>query len=156
MAMIDDIMQQLGNLGIDVQGGFSGLSSISPEQISSALQSQYGLSAAQLPTSLFQSISGDLLQGTLASTYSPQIEATGSTLLSNMLKSGTGQRAAQAAGGFAGSGQQQQFAGEIRDVYGKGITDILTSTGQQRAKALGSVQDLINQWQSQALQIKGF
>ena len=33
MAMIDDIMQQLGNLGIDVQGGFSGLSSISPEQI---------------------------------------------------------------------------------------------------------------------------
>ena len=73
-----------------------------------------------------------------------------------MLKSGTGQRAAQAAGGFAGSGQQQQFAGEIRDVYGKGMTDILTSTGQQRAKALGSVQDLINQWQSQALQIKGY
>ena len=116
MAMIDDIMQQLGNLGLSVSGGFSGLPSVSPEQISSALQSQYGLSSEQLPTSLFQPISGDLLRGALAGTYSPQIEATGSTLLSNMLESGTGQKAAQAAGGFAGSGQQHQFSSQIKDV----------------------------------------
>ena len=142
MAMIDDIMQQLSNLGINPEGGFSGIAGISPQQVAQQLQSQYGLSSEQLPTSLFQPISADLLRGGMASTYSPQIEATGGSLLQKMLKLGTG--------------QQQQFASGIKDVYGKGMTDVLTQTGQQRAKSLSSIQDLINAWQSQALQIKGY
>ena len=73
-----------------------------------------------------------------------------------MLQAGTGQRGMQAAGGFAGSGQQQQFASGIKDVYGKGMTDVLTQTGQQRAQSLSQIQDLINSWQSQALQIRGY
>ena len=36
------------------------------------------------------------------------------------------------------------------------MTDVLTQTGQQRAKSLSQIQDLINQWQSQALKIKGY
>ena len=156
MAMIDDIMQQLSNLGINPEGGFSGIAGISPEQVSQQLQSQYNLSSEQLPTSLFQPISADLLRGGMASTYSPQIEATGGSLLQKMLKLGTGQQGMQAAGGFAGSGQQQQFASGIKDVYGKGMTDVLTKTGQQRTQSLSSIQDLINSWQSQALQIKGY
>ena len=152
MAMIDDIMQQLSNLGINPEGGFSGIAGISPEQVSQQLQSQYNLSSEQLPTSLFQPISADLLRGGMASTYSPQIEATGGSLLQKMLKLGTGQQGMQAAGGL----QQQQFASGIKDVYGKGMTDVLTQTGQQRAKSLSSIQDLINSWQSQALQIKGY
>jgi len=155
MAMIDDIVGQLSQLGIDTQG-FSGLSQLGPQQIATALQGQFGLSGSQLPSSLFQPISADLLRGGMASTYSPQIEATGGSLLQKMLKLGTGQQGMQAAGGFAGSGQQQQFASGIKDVYGKGMTDVLTQTGQQRAKSLSSIQDLINSWQSQALQIKGY
>lgn len=36
------------------------------------------------------------------------------------------------------------------------MTDILTATGQQRAQSLKGIQDMINQWQSQALKVKGF
>ena len=156
MAMIDDIMAQLQGMGIDLTGGFSGISGIAPSQVSQSLQTQYGLTPGQLPTSLFQPISGELLKGTMASTYSPQIEATGQTLLDKMLKSAGGTQGKQAFGGFAGSGQQQQFTGGIKDVYGKGMTDVLTQTGQQRGQSLQSIQDMINQWQSQAMQIKGY
>ena len=155
MAMIDDIMAQLSDIGIDA-GGFSQLSQIIPQQIATALQGQFGLSGAQLPASLFQPISDDLIKGSLTSTYSPQIQATGQTLVDKMLQAGQGQQGRQAAGGFAGSGQQQQFAGNIKDVYGKGMTDVLTRTGQQRSQSLKAIQDLINQYRSQALQIKGY
>ena len=106
MAMIDDIVGQLSQLGIDTQG-FSGLSQLGPEQISTALQGQFGLTSSQLPSSLFQPISEELIKGSLTSTYSPQVQATGQTLVDKMLQSGQGQMGRQAAGGFAGSGQQQ-------------------------------------------------
>ena len=41
--------------------------------------------------------------------------------------------------------QQQQFVSGIRDVYGKGMTDILAQTEQQRTKALSTVKDLIDE-----------
>ena len=156
MAMIDTIMEQLQNLGIDTQGGYAGISNISPEQMASAFQSKYGLSASQLPSSLFQRISPDILKAGLTSTYSPMIETTGQNLLGSMLDSMAGKEGRQAAGGFAGSGQQQQFVSGIRDVYGKGMTVILAQTVQQRTKALSTVKDLIDRMQSQALQIKGY
>ena len=71
-----------------------------------------------------------------------------------MLTAGGGQKGFQASGGFAESGQQQQYAGGIKDVYGKGMTDVLTQTGQQRAKSLSEIQNMINQWQSQASKIR--
>lgn len=154
--MIDDIMQQLQQMGLSTAGGLTGIGQLNPSEISQALQGQYGLSAGQLPSSLFQPISSEMLQGGLAGTYAPQVEATGQTLLSKMLASSQGKQGRQAFGGFAGSGQQQQFTGDIKDVYGKGMTDVLSKTGQQRAQSLKSVQDMINQWQSQALQVKGY
>ena len=156
MAMIDTIMEQLQNLGIDTQGGYAGISDISPEQMASAFQSKYGLNASQLPSSLFQSIPQDVLKAGLSSTYSPMVESTGQNLLGNMLESMSGKQSRQAAGGFAGSGQQQQFVSGIKDVYGKGMADILAQTGQQRTKALSTVKDLIDKMQTQALQIKGY
>ena len=156
MAMIDDIMQQLQGMGLDVGGGFGGIGGLGASEISQALQGQYGLTSQQLPSSLFQPISEGLLKGGLASTYSPQIASTGQTLMNKMLTQTQGQAGKQAFGGFAGSGQQQQFAGQAKDVYGKEMTDVLTATGQQRAQSLKGVQDMINQWQSQALKVKGF
>ena len=154
MAMIDDIMAQLQSLGINVSGGFTGLSDISGSHISQALQGQYGLTSQQLPSSMFQGISSDLIKGGLAGTYSPQVQATGQTLMDKMLTQVQGKAGKQAFGGFAGSGQQQQYAGGIKDVYGKGMTDVLAKTGQQRAQSLKGVQDMINQWQSQASKIR--
>ena len=152
--MIDDIMQQLQGMGLNIQGGFGGIGQLGAGDISQALQGQYGLTSAELPSSMFQPISSELIKGGLAGTYSPQVEATGQTLLSQMLASGGGKKGIQASGGFAGSGQQQQFASGIKDVYGKGMTDVLAKTGQQRAQSLQSIQDMINQWQSQASQIR--
>jgi len=154
MAMIDDIMQQLQGMGLNVGGGFSELGQLDPNSIAEAMRGQFGLDSTQLPTSLFQGVPSSLIQGTMAKTYSPQIEATGSTLIDKMLTAGTGKQGAQAAGGFAGSGQQQQHTDKIKDVYGKGMTDVLTNTGQQRAQSLKAVQDMVNQWQSQAMGIK--
>ena len=156
MAMIDNIMQQLTELGLNFQGGSSGISDITPEDFSMAFQSKYGLNASQLPSSLFQSIPQDILKAGLSSTYSPMVESTGQNLLGNMLESMSGKQSRQAAGGFAGSGQQQQFVSGIKDVYGKGMTDILAQTGQQRTKSLQTVKDLIDKMQSQVLEIKGY
>ena len=151
--MIDDIMAQLQSMGLNITGGFGGISGYGAGDISGALQQQYGLTSEQLPSSMFQPISSEWIKGALPGTYSPQIEATGQTLLGDMLTGMSGQKGKQAFGGFAGSGQQQQYASGIKDVYGKGMTDILTKTGQQRAQSLKSIQDVINQWQSQASEI---
>ena len=62
MAMIDDIMQQLQSMGLDIGGGFGNIGTINPGQISQALQGQYGLSAGQLPSSMFQPLSSDLIK----------------------------------------------------------------------------------------------
>ena len=154
MAMIDDIMQQLSQMGINLGGGYMDIASISPATIASRLQSQHGLTSEQLPSSLFTPIGGDVLRGALSQTYSPQIESTGATLLSGLQSSLAGKKGRQAFGGFAGSGQQQDFIGGAKDVYGKGMTDVLTQTGQQQAQSLKSILDMINQWHSQASQIR--
>ena len=154
MAMIDDIMQQLQGMGLNIGGGFSGLGQLDPSSIAEAMRGQFGLDATQLPTTLFQPLPSSLVQGAMAKTYSPQIEATGGTLIDKMLTAGSGQKGVQAAGCFAGSGQQQQYTSNIKDVYGKGMTDVLVSTGQQRAQSLKAIQDMINQWQSQAMKIR--
>ena len=156
MAMIDDIMQQLQGMGLNIGGGFGSIGGFDPSQISQALQGQYGLTSQQLPSSLFRPISEGLLKGGLASTYSPQVESTGQTLIDKMLTQTQGQAGKQAFGGFSGSGQQQRFAGQAKDVYGKGMTDVLAQTGRQRSQSLQGIQDMINQWQSQALQVKGY
>ena len=59
-------------------------------------------------------------------------------------------------GGFAGSGQQQKYTAGARDVYGKGMSDVLAQTQQQQAEGLQSVQDVINQWRDTAASIKGY
>ena len=156
MAMIDDIMAQLQSMGLNIGSGFMGIYVLGAGDIAQALQGQYGLTSQQLPETLFQPITEGLLKTATASTYLPQIEATGGNLINQMIANVQGQPGSQAYGGFAGSGQQEKFIGEAKDVYGKGMVDVLTQTGQQRAQGLKAVQDAINQWQSQALQVKGY
>ena len=154
MSMVNDIMAQLQQMGIDVSSGFGALATLGGGDISRALQGQYGLTESQLPSAMFQPLSKELIKGGLSSTYSPQIEATGTTLMDKMLLKTQGQAGTKAFGGFDASGGFNKFMSQAKDVYGKGMTDVLTSTGQQRASSLKSVQDMINQWQSQASSIK--
>ena len=159
---INDIINQLQNIGggQNLLGQITGTSSIAgidQNQIASAMQSMYGLDPADLPGNMFQgsTISQPMLASTLQKTYSPQIEAKGQGLLGELLKTTSGEKMKKAGGGFAGSGQMQQFVGGAKDVYGKGMSDVLAQTGQQQMRGLTGIQDVINQWKETAMRIRG-
>ena len=154
MALLDDILTQLQTMGFQ-DTTYGGISGISSNQIGEALRSHYGLGAQDLPSSMFQTISEDLLQQGLSSAYSPQIQARGASLSSDLRRTLGGQKGQQAFGGFAGSGQAQKFGQQAKDVYGKGMSEVLAQTGQQQMKGLTGVQDMINKWQETAMKIKG-
>ena len=154
MAMRQDILSQLGQMGINVPS-YGGISGITPEMIQQGLSSSFGVRHSDLPSSMFSGIGSDVLKGGLASTYSPMIEATGTSLLGDLTQQMGGQAGKQAAGGFAGSAQQTRYGQQARDVYGKGMTDILSQSARQRTQSLQSVMDVINKWKESALKIKG-
>ena len=154
MALLQDILSQLSGMGLGT-GGYSGISNIQPEDIASGLRSYFDLGSADLPAHLFQGISSDLLQQGVGKTYSPQIRAGGQSLLGGLTSTVGGQKGQQAYGGFAGSGQATQFGQQARDVYGKGMSDVLAQTGQQQMKGLTGIQDIMNQWRETAMRIKG-
>ena len=157
MALLDDIMGQLTGMGFGTGGqlSYGDISTLTPGQIAGQLQSYYGLEGQDLPAHMFQGISEDLLKQGLSSTYSPQIEAGGSSLLGKLQSAMGGQQGQKAYGGFAGSGQATQFGQQAKDVYGKGMSDVLAQTGQQQMKGLTGIQDVINQWKETAMRIRG-
>ena len=149
------ILDSLQGMGFGPMG-FNQLSNLSPDQISSVFQQEYGLTDQDIPASMFQGISPEMLQGASYSTYAPQIQAQGQSMLPGLYKDLGGQAAQQAKGGFAGSsafGKQQAGA---RDVYGKSMTDVLTNVRGQQSQGIGMISDLINQWHSTAQRIKGY
>ena len=155
MALLQDILSQLTDMNILEQGqGWGDIADVSPASIAGALQNYYGITSENLPPHLFQGISSDILQQGLQKTYSPQKEATGQTLLTNLQSTMGGQKGKQAIGGFAGSGQASRFQQGARDVYGKEMAGALSQVGQQRIQGLQSVQDIINQWRETAAGIQ--
>ncbi len=66
MALLDDILTQLQTMGFK-DTTYGGISGISSNQIGEALRAHYGLGAQDLPSSMFQTISEDLLQQGLSS-----------------------------------------------------------------------------------------
>ena len=156
MALLQDIIGELTDLGFGQwqtgEGGqqstlgYGDIANITPADIASNLQTYYGLESEMLPAHLFQGISQDILSQGLGKTYSPQIEAGGATLLSNLQQTLGGKQAIQAGGGFAGSGGAQTYMQGARDVYGKGMADVVSQTEQQRSQAFGELQNMINQW----------
>jgi len=151
MALLQDILAQLVDMGVMEEGqGWGDIANVSAPSIAGALQNYYGIDQETLPPHLFQGISSDILQQGLQKTYSPQIQATGSSLLSNLQSTMSGQKGKQAMGGFAGSSQASSFQQGAKDVYGKEMAGALSSVGQQRTQGLQSVQDIINQWRETA------
>ena len=139
------ILEQLQGMGIGGEyTGWGDLSSITGEQIAGGIGSTYGVEG--LEGSMFPGLTNQLLQATKGSTYSPFIQAQSGSLLSDLSTQIGGQKAAQAAGGFAGSGAQKSYMQGAKDVYGKGMSDVISQTGQQRSQAFGELQNMINQW----------
>ena len=154
MALLQDILSQLGQMGLGTST-LGGIAGFDPSAISKGLSQTYDISEKDLPSSLFQGISAGTLEGGMAKTFSPMIEATGESLLGKLTQQVGGKAGRQAFGGFAGSGQQGAFTQQAKDVYGKGMTDVLGQVSQQRTQGLQSIQDMINQWRETALRIKG-
>ena len=148
------ILDSLAQMGFG-QMGWEQIGQLSPGQIESTLQSHYELDDDDLLSGMFQSISPEMLQAASFKTYSPQVQAKGQSMLSDLYKNLGGQSAVQAAGGFAGSGQFGKQQAGVKDVYGKSMTDTLTNVRGQQSQGIGAISDLISQWNQMAQRIKG-
>tara|TARA_R100001082_G_scaffold31099_2_gene15748 strand:+ start:3262 stop:3747 length:486 start_codon:yes stop_codon:yes gene_type:complete len=157
---IQDIISQLQNIGGSSQllGQISdtgSIANINSGEIAQAMRNMYGLNPVDLPSTMFQgaTIGKPMLQSALQKTYSPQIEAQSQTLLTDLLQKTGGKTMRQAGGGFAGSGQAERFIGGARDVYGKGMSSVLSKVGAQKAQGIKSISDIIQSWQTTAAQL---
>ena len=139
-------------------GGFNWnqLSGMGSEDIASSFAQHYDIEEQDLPAGMFQSITPEMLRGASYKTYAPQIQAQGQSFLPDLYKNLGGQAATKAAGGFAGSGGFGQQQAGVRDVYGKGMTDVLSNVSQQQSQGMGLISALINQWHQSAQGIKGY
>ena len=151
---LNDIINQLQSLGGEARHlgtitGTSSIANITPTGIASAMQGMYGLTPADLPHTMFQgaTITQPMLQKTLQKTYSPQIEAKSQNLLGKLMEATSGKKMRQAGGGFAGSGQSQQYMSGAKDVYGKGMSGVLSEVGAQKAHGIKAISDIIQSWQ---------
>ena len=151
-------MQYLQNLaqsmGLDVQN-LGQLSSFTPGDIASSLASTYGIDPSLMPEGLFTGITPGLLSGLYGKTYSPIIQAKQPSLIDSLSQSIGGQKGRQAHGGFGASGGWNKYQQGVKDVYGKGMTDVLSGVRQQQSQGIGAISDLINQWHQAAQSIKG-
>ena len=132
------------------------LAGLTPGNIASQYARYFDIEEKDLSPAMFPTITPEQIRATQYTTYRPQIEAKGGALLTDLQKQLSGKSGMQAFGGFAGSGQSQQFTEGAKDVYGQGMSGILATSGQQRAQGLQSVQDVINQWVETASDIKGW
>jgi hypothetical protein len=154
------ILQALQDVGFDPMD-WSQLAgpSMTSANIADVFAQHYGLTddegLSDLVPGMFQSITPEMLQGASYKTYAPQIQAKGQSMLSDLYKGLGGQTASKAAGGFAGSGGFGKQQAGIKDVYGKSMTDTLTSVRGQQSQGIGAISDLISQWNQMAQRIKG-
>ena len=157
MALLQDIIGQLADMGFGAYGQGAGeefegqvpldymsISQFTPSTISQTLQNYFGLQQQDLPAHMFQGISSDILQAGLGKTYSPQVEAHGSSLLSKLREKTGGEKGKRAFGGFAGSGQQQSFAQSAKDVYGKSMGNIFGDIAGKQQAAQTEIANIIS------------
>mgnify|MGYP005822864097 CR=1 FL=1 len=138
------ILESLQSLFGNMQWG--DISGITGQDISQQIASMYGIEQEDLPASMFQTISPEMLGAGAYKTYAPQLQAKGQSLLSGLYGGMGGQQARKAAGGFAGSSRYGQYTGGVKDVYGKEMAGAIGEVGQQRMQGLGNISDIISQW----------
>ena len=151
---IQDLIQQMQGAGFQSINTYSDLLNIDQGQIMETMYSMYpDLDEGALTEQMFQPFSPSMYQSTLGKTYSPLMAGKGGSMLSEFIKAGSGQKAKQAAGGFAGTGGYDAFSKGIKDVYGKGMTDIIQERGRGISSGTSAMSDLISSWQQAASQI---
>ena len=157
---IQQLLAQLASMG-GPGSAFEGLtaggmSSLTSEQIQEAIGSMYPTNVANLlQPQMFQTISPNLVKSASIGAYSPLFQQKQGSLQGQLMQSLGGQQMRKAYGGFAGSGGSQYAEGIAKDVYGKGMQDVLTQSLASRTQSLSTLQDIINQWQQTAQSFVG-
>ena len=95
-----------------------------------------------------------MLQGTYGKTYSPLIQAKQTPLLQGLTSGIEGVKGRQAMGGFARSGQARDYQAGVKDVYGKGMIDVLSEVSSSIGGSEQNIIDLINSWKQTAQGIR--
>lgn len=145
---IQQLLEQLEGMGLS---GFGAQS----EDIASQLTSQYGLGATPLTGEMFQTISPGLVKGASMSAYSPLFQQKQGAMMTDLMTTLGGGETKKAYGGFAGSGGAQFAQQKARDVYGKGMQDVLTQATGAKSHSLATIQNIIDQWRSTAQSFVG-
>ena len=152
---IQQLLAQLSGMGLGDTGfGSSGA------DVASQLGEQYGLidegtGTNMLTQQMFQGINPELMKSASIGAYSPLFQQKQSSLMPQLMQQLGGQQARKAYGGFAGSGGAQMQQQQAKDVYGQGMGDVLGQAMGAKTQSLGTIQDIINQWQQTAQSFTG-
>ena len=154
---IQQLMAQLQGMGLDTSQGLGG---ITGSQVSESLAGQYNLfdettGTSMLTPEMFQTLSPSLLKSASMGAYSPLFQQKQSSMIPQLMSQLGGQQAKKAFGGFASSGGAQMQQAQAKDVYGKGMGDVLSQAMGAKTQSLGTLQDIINQWQQTAQSFTG-
>ena len=154
---IEDLLSQITGYGGNLSSYELGtLHEIEQSDISTAMNEMFGLTGDNmLDESMFQTISPLSLSQTYGKSFSPLVEAGGQKNLQDLISQTGGIKAKKASGGFAGSGQHSQYQESARDVYGKGVGDVLSQAGKGRTQGIQNVSDIVSSWRNLASEIAG-
>ena len=153
---IQQLLEQLSGMGFSESSLAGGMSGLSWYQIQQQIGSGYSDEVQGLLTpEMFQTISPELLKGASIGAYSPLFQQKQSSLMPQLMSQLGGQQAKKAFGGFAGSGGAQIQQQQAKDVYGQGMGDVLGQAMGAKTQSLGTIQDIINQWQQTAQSFTG-
>jgi len=146
---IQQLLAQLSGMGLGGQGfGATG------EDVATSLGGQYNIPDS-LKAEMFQTINPALIKSASMGAYSPLFEQKQSSLMPQLMQQLGGQQAKKAYGGFAGSGGAAMQQQQAKDVYGQGMGDVLSQAMGAKTQSLGTIQDIINQWQQTAQSFTG-
>ena len=151
---IQQLMAQLATMGFDV--GAEELGGLSSSDIMTQVGSGYSSNVQnQLTSGMFQTLNPELLKSASIGAYSPLFQQKQGSMIGQLMQQMGGKKTRQAYGGFAGSGGAQFAQQQAKDVYGKGMQDVLGQAMGAKTQSLGTLQDIISQWQETAQSFTG-
>lgn len=155
MITVEQILEQISGLNVESPAGpgsFTGLATLDAGDILQGMEETYSLQG-MLSSGMFETISPNLIAGALQKTYSPMLSQSNKNLLGDLVRSTQGSEGAKAAGGFAGSGFYEDYVSQARDVYGQKAGAMLGDIQMKKQASLQGIQDIIQNWQDQAIQL---
>lgn len=145
MYQLQDLMSLLEGYNLQSPynpGTVGGLESIAPWQIQQSMTEMFGFDPSILTNDLFPRITSTDMYGLLGKDYSPGIQSDIQKHAGTM-KQSFGTMGRKAAGGFAESQQYEDFAGGVRDEYGRVAGDILGNVQASKSQSIGNLMDKI-------------